>query len=254
MSEYSKIEWTESTWNPVTGCKKISPACDNCYAEHFANRFKGVKDHPYEQGFEIKLWPGRLKLPLKWKTPRTIFVNSMSDLFLNEVPDNFIDQVFEIMSKTKQHIYQILTKRVHRMVNWFEQNYKYDNYKIPSNIWMGVSVENNDYIFRIEYLKQITSKIRFISFEPLIGPININEDLLKDISWIIVGGESGPSARPMREEWVDNIFSTCMKLDIPFFFKQWGTYNVRGEKVGKKHSGRIYKGTIWNQIPKTQYI
>ncbi len=256
MSEYSRIEWTESTWNPVTGCKKISPACENCYAEAFANRFRGVKGHPYEQGFRVKIWPKRLELPFGWKEPRKIFVNSMSDLYLEEVHDDYIKNIFDTMALANWHIYQILTKRAKRMADWclFKYGeYSNENRLLPNHIWMGVSVETEKYKCRIEYLKKVPAKIRFISFEPLLGQMDLDEQLLKGIDWVIVGGESGPKARRMRKEWVDNIFETCKKAGVLFFFKQWGTYNVKGEKVGKARSGRSYNGRLWNEMPISTY-
>jgi protein gp37 len=250
MSDFSKIEWTESTWNPVTGCKKISAACQNCYAETFALRFKGVQGHPYEQGFDIKLWPERLNLPLLWKKPRLIFICSMSDIFLDEVPEYFREAVFKTMHEANWHIYQILTKRADKMYEWFQ---KYDEKinPVPSHLWTGVSVENQSHLDRIEYLKRVPSEIKFVSFEPLLGPIDLTTDLLKGINWVIVGGESGTKARRMHEEWVDSIWEICSELKIPFFFKQWGTYDIHGKRLGKKKAGRIYKGTQWNEMPPT---
>ena len=256
MSEYSKIEWTESTWNPVTGCKKISPACKNCYAETFANRLRGVKGHPYEQGFRVKIWPGRLELPFEWKEPKKIFVNSMSDLYLEEIHDEYINKIFDTMMLADWHIYQILTKRARRMADWCLNKYsEYNNRNriLPNHIWMGVSVETEKYKFRIEYLKKIPAKIRFISFEPLLGQINLDKKSLNGIDWVIVGGESGPRARRMRKEWVDKIFVACKKAGVPFFFKQWGTYDIEGERVGKKRSGRSYNGRLWNEMPALNY-
>jgi protein gp37 len=249
---YSKIEWTEATWNPTTGCKKISPACDNCYAETFAERFRGVKGHHYENGFDIKLWPKRLHLPLSWKKGKMIFVDSMSDLFLDEIPDGFRNSVFQTMEKANWHTFQVLTKRPHELVEWYSQNYGLvgqEKKKLPDNVWLGVSVENNEYLFRIELLKIIPAKIKFISFEPLLGPVKLDNNLLEGINWVIVGGESGSKARRMKTEWIDDVYNECYRLNIPFFFKQWGTYNEKGEKLGKSKSGRIYQGKEWNEMP-----
>ena len=252
MSQTSKIEWTDSTWNPTTGCKKVSPACKYCYAEAFANRFKGVKGHPYEQGFKVKLWPSRLTLPLKWKKHRNIFVDSMSDLFLGEIPFSFIDSVFETMEKADWHIFQVLTKRAKRMKQWCISRYGSKEVPIkpfPKNVWIGVSIENQKYVNRIESLKEIPATTKFISFEPLLGSIQLDKDDLSGINWIIVGGESGPRARAMQSEWVDGIFQICQEAQIPFFFKQWGSYNIHGQKVGKKKAGRVYRGKTWDEMP-----
>jgi protein gp37 len=248
MAEYSAIEWTDSTWNPVTGCTKISPGCAHCYAEAFAERWRGVKGHPYEQGFDLKLWPQRLNLPFTWKEPRIIFVNSMSDLFHKDVPDNFIAQVFDVMSRADHHIFQVLTKRSERMMQWCQANYK--DKLIPKNIWLGVSVENQKFTWRIEQLQKTPAQTRFLSLEPLLGPIDLTESLLKGIHWAIVGGESGPMARPMDPGWARSIRGACKKFDVPFFFKQWGAFSPSGERVGKKAAGRILDGKVWNQMPK----
>jgi len=247
MSSMSKIEWTEATWNPVTGCKKISSSCKNCYAETFANRFKGVPGHPYEQGFSVKLWQDRLSLPLYWKTPKFVFVNSMSDLFLDEVDDIFIKQVFSTMVRANWHVFQVLTKRPERMLSWSKNNYKKSTW--PSNVWLGVSVESTDYLCRVELLKKTPAKVKFVSFEPLLDKLDLHNGSLDGIDWVIVGGESGPKARRMPIEWVDGIFDYSLNHNISFFFKQWGTFDRQGNRVGKKKAGRLYRGGVWNQMP-----
>ena len=230
----SKIEWTDTTWNPTTGCSKISPGCNNCYAESFSKRLKSMGMEKYSNGFNVTIHPEVLELPMEWKSPRLVFVDSMSDLFHEEIPLSFIKEVFSIMHETKRHIYQVLTKRSERMLEisselaWNE------------NIWLGVSVENNDYRYRIDHLKKTNANIKFISFEPLIGPIYKLD--LKGIGWVIVGGESGPGARPIKKEWVETIKDICQESDIPFFFKQWGG-------VIKKKNGRKLNGKEWNEFP-----
>src|SRR6266566_1599841 len=248
MSENSTIEWTNSTWNPVTGCTKISPGCAHCYAETFAERFRGVKGHPYEQGFALKLWPNRIELPLHWKKPRRIFVNSMSDLFHKEIPDKFIRRVFLTMELAKHHTFQVLTKRAERMEQWTNENYTRSAW--PKNVWLGVSVENQDYSWRIAHLQHTPATIRFLSVEPLLGPLNLNKAVLQDVEWVIVGGESGPNARRMKPEWVIEIKQDCQRFGVPFFFKQWGTYDDNGKRVGKKAAGRMLEGRTWNLMPK----
>ncbi len=234
MSSNSDIEWTDATWNPVTGCTKVSPGCTHCYAETFAERFRGVPGHPYEQGFDLKLWPDRLILPSKWKKPKRIFVNSMSDLFHKDIPDEFISKVFSVMNKVDWHQYQVLTKRAERLANLNKR------LTWSPNIWMGVSVENAMFASRIDYLRQIDACIKFLSLEPLLGPIpDLN---LKGIDWVIVGGESGNGARPVSEKWVIEIRNQCIAAGVPFFFKQWGGRN-------KKQSGRILEGRTWDQMP-----
>ncbi len=235
MAEKSTIEWTTSTWNPVTGCHKVSAGCANCYAERFAERFRGVPNHPFEQGFDLKTWPERIALPLSWKEPKTIFVNSMSDLFHREVNEKFIKDVFSTMRKAHWHTFQILTKRSDRLVQMAS---KLD---WAPNIWMGVSVENDKFQYRIDDLRKTKAAVKFLSLEPLIGPLpNMN---LKNIDWAIVGGESGPGARPMEKEWVIQIKRQCSAAKVPFFFKQWGG-------VWKKKNGRELNGRTWDQMPK----
>ena len=255
MSQTSHIEWTDSTWNPVTGCTKISPGCKHCYAETFAERFRGVLDHPYEQGFDLKLWPERLEMPLRWREPKMIFVNSMSDLFHEKVPDEYIKRVFDVMVKADHHIFQLLTKRSERMMEWTRENFRFVNRKLnghpmlPGHIWLGVSVENQKYSTRIKHLQQVPARVRFLSIEPLLGPVQLCASMLRGIHWVIVGGESGHKARPMDPGWAINIQRECKRNGVPFFFKQWGAHNAQGERVGKKAAGRILKGRTWNEMP-----
>lgn len=236
MAQNSKIEWTESTWNPVTGCSKISAGCKSCYAERMALRLRAAGSPNYAEGFKVTLHPHALEIPLRWKQPRTIFVNSMSDLFHKDVPFDFILKVFDVMRRATQHRFQVLTKRSGRLLKLSSK------LTWPENVWMGVTVENADCTFRIDDLRDIGAAIKFISFEPLLGPIpNID---LKDIDWAIVGGESGPKARPMEPQWVINIRDQCLSAEVPFFFKQWGGIN-------KKKSGRILDGRTWDDTPET---
>lgn len=234
MSQDSSIEWTDATWNPITGCTKISPGCANCYAETFAERFRGVPGHPYEQGFDLKLWPNRLDLPLTWRKPKRIFVNSMSDLFHKDVPDEFILQVFDVMGQAHWHQFQVLTKRADRL--------RAMSRKLPwkPNIWAGVSVENADVMHRIDSLRDVDAAVRFLSIEPLLGPLT---DLnLEKINWVIVGGESGRKPRPVEEKWIIEIRDRCVESGVPFFFKQWGGRN-------KKAAGRLLQGRTWDEMP-----
>lgn len=239
MGDKSKIEWTDATWNPVTGCDKVSPGCANCYAERLAERFRGVKGSPYEQGFDLRLWPDRLEIPLRWKKPRLIFVNSMSDLFHKSVGLNFIQDVFRVMNKAQQHTFQVLTKRPERLR---ELGLVFSIGKLwTPNIWMGVSIENANYTYRAEILADTEAAIKFLSVEPLLGPIDNLP--LKNIDWVIVGGESGPGARPMHPDWVRSIRDQCIAADVPFFFKQHGGTN-------KKATGRELDGRTWDEMPK----
>jgi protein gp37 len=253
MAGRSSIEWTDATWNPVTGCTRISPGCKHCYAERFAERFRGVPGHPYEQGFDLKSWPGRLDLPLRWTTPRMVFVNSMSDLFHEKVPDEFIERVFDVMERATLHTFQLLTKRSRRMTEWCETRYALTSNSgkklWPRNVWAGVSVENDLYASRVADLKRVPASTRFLSLEPLLGPVHLDHDRLRDIHWVIVGGESGQPARPMKPEWVRKVRGDCAKVGVAFFFKQWGTHNAKGERVGKKAAGRRLDGRLWNQLP-----
>jgi protein gp37 len=231
----SKIEWTESTWNPITGCTKISDGCANCYAEKMALRLQAMGNPNYRNGFELTCHPHLLGLPLSWKKSRMIFVNSMSDLFHEDVPEDFILKIFGVMKKAHWHVFQVLTKRSSRLKNFSN---KVD---WPDNIWVGVTVESQPYSDRIKDLKETHAKIKFLSLEPLLSPFN--EIDLKGIDWVIVGGESGPGARPMKREWVVGIKNQCEKSGIPFFFKQWGGVN-------KKKAGRILLNKTWDEMPK----
>ena len=234
MGKRSKISWTESTWNPVTGCSRISEGCKNCYALPLAERLKVMGLPSYQNGAKLTIHENLLDLPLKWKSPRTIFVNSMSDLFHEQVPDDFIESVFKTMNAAHWHNFQILTKRSDRMLklssklNWTD------------NIWMGVTVEASDYVFRIEDLRNTGARVKFISFEPLLSSIQYID--LHSIGWVIVGGESGPGARPVQSSWVIELRDLCQKGGIPFFFKQWGGFN-------KKKRGRELDGRTWDEMP-----
>jgi protein gp37 len=234
MATKSIIEWTESTWNPITGCSKISPGCDFCYAERLAKRLNRIGVKRYKNVFDLTLHPDVLSLPLQWKSPKVIFVNSMSDLFHENVPFEFIQQVFDIMKQASWHTFQILTKRSKRLVKLAPL------LEWPDNVWMGVSVESEKYQFRIDDLRKVPSAVRFLSIEPLIAPTRSLD--LRTIDWVIVGGESGPGARPMKEEWVLEIKQDCEKFNTPFFFKQWGG-------VRKKLFGRVLLGNTWDAMP-----
>src|SRR3954453_7092451 len=240
MAENSAIEWTDTTWNPVTGCTKISPGCDNCYAARFSERFRGVPGHPFETGFDLTLRPARLLQPLKWKRPRMIFVNSMSDLFHKQIPKSYISQVFDTMEKADWHIYQVLTKRSSLLQRFVNDRYK--NRKAPAHIWLGTSVENEQAASRIAHLQNSNAGFRFLSIEPLISPMGKLD--LRGIHWVIVGGESGPHARPMEPEWVIDIRNQCIRSKVAFFFKQWGGWSP-------KTGGRLLEGKEWSQFPKT---
>jgi protein gp37 len=230
----SKIEWTEATWNPITGCTKVSLGCKNCYAERMAYRLQSMGSPNYKNGFKLTCHESQLYAPLKWKKGKIVFVNSMSDLFHKDVPENFIKKIFETMRMASHHQFQILTKRSERLL---ELN---KTIKWAPNIWMGVSVENADYLYRVDHLRQTGAAIKFLSIEPLLGPLS---DLnLESIDWVIVGGESGPHARPIQEEWVEAIKKQCIEKAVPFFFKQWGGVN-------KKKTGRTLKGEVWSQMP-----
>lgn len=234
MAQGSGIEWTESTWNPVTGCTKISPGCKYCYAERMAERLQAMGQANYANGFQLTPQPHMLELPLKWKKPQTIFVNSMSDLFHEDVPIEYIQKVFGVMNQANWHRFQILTKRAERLdalsplLNW------------TSNIWMGVSVESDEYRERIDHLRRTGASIKFLSLEPLLGPLSRLD--LTDIDWVIVGGESGPRSRPMHTEWVIDLRDQCRQAGVPFFFKQWGGKN-------KKQAGRVLEKRVWNEMP-----
>lgn len=231
----SNIEWTDATWNPVTGCSKISPGCKYCYAERFANRLKLMGQPRYANGFELTLQPDTLETPLTWRKPRMVFVNSMSDLFHKDVPTEYIAAVLETVRRADWHVFQVLTKRSGRLVelanvlDW------------PSNFWLGVSVEDQDYTYRISHLRMVPASVRFLSLEPLLGPIKRLP--LMGVDWVIVGGESGPGARPMDRDWVLSIRDECTSRGVPFFFKQWGGFH-------KKTNGRMLDGRIWSEMPK----
>ena len=234
MADKSSIEWTDATWNPVRGCTKISPGCKHCYAERFAERFRGVEGHPFEQGFDLRLVPEKLEEPLRWKTPKTIFVNSMSDLFHDEVPVEYIQRVFDVMNRADWHQYQILTKRAERIEELSPR------LRWAPHIWMGVSVESEKYLYRIDHLRRTHARVKFLSIEPLLAPLG---DIgLWGIDWVIVGGESGPGARPMTAEWVTDIRDQCLRANVAFFFKQWGG-------VQKKKAGRDLEGRTWDEMP-----
>ncbi len=239
MSDATQIEWADSTWNPVTGCSKITAGCDFCYAERFSERFRGVPGHPFENGFDLTLRPDRVTQPLRWRQPRRIFVNSMSDLFHKEVPKLFIDTVFETMEQANWHTFQVLTKRSSLMARYLRNRYGGD--LAPPHIWLGVSVEDAKNAVRIKHLHAALASVKFISFEPLIGPVGTVN--LKGIDWAIVGGESGPRARPMLEEWAIDIRDQCRKTKVAFFFKQWGG-------VRPKSGGRELQGREWNEYPR----
>lgn len=235
MAGNSKIEWTEATWNPVTGCEKVSPGCKNCYAERMALRLQAAGVPQYANGFRPTLQPTAINIPLIWKKPKLIFVNSMSDLFNENVPDEFIQEIFNVMRNAAQHQFQVLTKRAERLL-------ELDNHLVwTENIWMGVSVESAEYAFRIDSLRKTHARIKFLSLEPLLGPLPRLD--LREIDWVIVGGESGPHARPMKPEWVRNIRTQCLTAKVPFFFKQWGG-------VFKSRTGRVLDGRTWNQMPR----
>jgi protein gp37 len=238
MADSTQIEWTDSTWNPVTGCTKITAGCDFCYAERFSERFRGVEGHPFQKGFDLTLRPERLKQPLQWRQPRRIFVNSMSDLFHKEVPREFIHSVFDTMEQATWHTFQVLTKRSSLMARFLRG--RYGEGAAPAHIWLGVSVEDAKNAVRLKHLKAAQATIKFVSFEPLIGSVGAID--LKGIDWVIVGGESGPRSRPIKEEWVLEIRDQCKADKVAFFFKQWGG-------LRPKSGGRRLKGREWNQYP-----
>ncbi len=239
MSQQSSIEWTDATWNPVRGCTKISPGCKHCYAERFAERFRGVKGHPFEHGFDLRLIPNKLAEPLRWRAPRTIFVNSMSDLFHDDVPDSYIVAVANVMLRANWHTYQVLTKRSERMAKLLNSKLKFAAGQ--KHIWWGVSVEDKKYgVPRIADLQRSSAAVKFLSVEPLLE--DIGEINLKGIDWMIVGGESGPGARPMERKWVISLRRQCVLGKVKFFFKQWG--GVRKHVTGRELDGRTY-----NAIP-----
>jgi len=238
MSDQTAIEWTDATWNPVTGCTKVSPGCDHCYAERFSERFRNVPGNPFENGFDLTLRPSRLEEPLKWKKSKMIFVNSMSDLFHKSIPYSFVDSVFDTMEKADWHIFQVLTKRSSRMKKYV--NSRYGEAKAPKHIWLGVSIEDRQRLSRLKHLSETAARIRFLSLEPLIG--FIGEMNLKEIDWVIVGGESGPGHRPIEPEWVRDIRDQCIEQNVAFFFKQWGG-------IRPKSGGRSIDGSKWSELP-----
>ena len=234
----TSIEWTDETWNPVTGCDKVSAGCRHCYAERIAERFRGTAAFP--GGFDLQLRPERLEQPLRWRKPRTVFVNSMSDLFHEGVPDAFIRRVFEVMAQADRHRFQVLTKRHRRLealapeLTWL------------GNVWMGVSVESSRWLSRVKALRTVPAAVRFLSCEPLLGPLNLDLD---GIDWVIAGGESGPGARPMQPAWPLAIRDQCLASRVPFFFKQWGAFGADGRRVGRKRAGRRLEGRTWDEMP-----
>jgi len=232
----SAIEWTESTWNPLTGCTKVSPGCKHCYAERMAKRLQAMGLEKYRNGFRLTLHPDVLEEPLKWTKPQLIFVNSMSDLFHQDVPREFIHQIFDVMHRAHWHTFQVLTKRAERLL-------ELDSALVwPANVWMGVSVENSNYIDRIHSLQRTHAQTKFLSCEPLLGALpNLP---LMGIQWVIVGGESGPGARPVEREWITDIRDQCLRANVPFFFKQWGG-------TRKKKAGRLLEGRTWDELPRS---
>ncbi|MFH1524348.1 MAG: phage Gp37/Gp68 family protein [Chloroflexota bacterium] len=243
MTTASKIEWTEQTWNPTVGCTKVSPGCKNCYAENMAVRLQAMGTPGYENGFTLTLLPRRIDEPLLRKKPTVYFVNSMSDVFHEKVPFSYIDRIFKTIAQTPQHTYQILTKRAARMAKYFASR------QVPSNAWLGVSVEDREYgVPRIDHLRNIGAHVRFLSVEPLLE--SLGEINLTNIHWVIVGGESGPKARPMQKDWVNEIRLQCLDGDVAFFFKQWGGWGADGKKRAKKYNGRELNGRTWDQMPR----
>jgi protein gp37 len=241
MSNTTTIEWTDATWNPVTGCTKISPGCDHCYAERFSERFRRTRGHPFENGFDLTLRPERLEQPLRWRHSRMIFVNSMSDLFHKEIPKEFISRVCDTMERAHWHTFQVLTKRSSLMRDFLRR--RYGEGRAPVHMWFGVSVEDGSRKSRIRHLQQAPAGVRFLSVEPLIGPVGSLD--LTDIDWVIVGGESGPGARPMKSEWVREVRDQCEQRGVAFFFKQWGG-------LRPKSGGRTLDGREWNQFPEAR--
>jgi protein gp37 len=238
MADGSAIEWTDATWNPVTGCTKISRGCDNCYAERFSERFRGVLGHPFTTGFDLTMRPERILQPLNWRRPRMIFVNSMSDLFHKDVPRRFIDQVFDTMERADWHVFQVLTKRSSLMRKYLRD--RYGKGRGPRHIWCGVSIEDAQAKSRLKHLREAPASMRFLSLEPLLGPLG--ELVLTSIDWVIVGGESGPGARPMEANWVREIRDQCLRQGVAFFFKQWGG-------LRPKAGGRALDDREWNEFP-----
>ena len=243
MGDRSSIEWTNVTWNPVTGCDKVGAGCDNCYAERLAERFRGVAGHPFENGFDLQLRPERLAQPMSWRRPRMIFVNSMSDLFHKGVPRAFVDDVFDVMERADRHVFQLLTKRSSRMRDYV--NARYRRRPAPAHVWMGVSIEDETKLARARHLRDTVARVRFLSLEPLLGPLRGLD--LDGIHWVIVGGESGPGARPMHPDWARAVRDLCLAADAPFFFKQWGG-------ARPKTGGRLLDDREWNQWPAAPHL
>ena len=235
MAQQSSIEWTDATWNPVTGCTKVSPGCKHCYAERMAKRLESMGQARYRNGFQLTLQPDVIDQPLTWKKPRLVFVNSMSDLFHDEVPLSYLEKVFQVMAEARWHVFQVLTKRSERLAEIASR------LVWPSNVWMGVSVESEDYTYRIDDLSDIPAAVKFLSVEPLLGPIK--KLSLRNIDWVIVGGESGPHARPIDPNWVRSIRNDCVTEGVPFFFKQWGG-------TRKSTTGRVLDGRTWDELPR----
>jgi protein gp37 len=239
MASTTQIEWTDATWNPVTGCSKITQGCDFCYAERFSERFRGVPNHPFTNGFDLTLRHDRLRQPLYWRQTRRIFVNSMSDLFHKKIPRAFIDSVFDTMEEANWHVFQVLTKRSSLMVRYLRE--RYGSSLAPPHIWLGVSVEDAGNTIRLKHLKIARASIKFVSFEPLLGPVGAVD--LVGVDWAIVGGESGPRARRMAEDWAVEILNQCHAANVAFFFKQWGG-------IRPKSGGRLLRGREWNEYPR----
>lgn len=242
MSTNTTIEWTEQTWNPTTGCTKVSSGCKHCYAEKMAERLKCMNAPGYDNGFSLSLMPERITQPINRKKPTMYFVNSMSDLFHEDIPFDFLDKVFATIRKTKQHTYQVLTKRAERMSEYFKTR------DVPNNVWLGVTVEDKEYgLPRIRVLQKINAEVRFLSCEPLLEDLGIVD--ISGIHWVIAGGESGTNARPMKENWVISLKNQCERSGTAFFFKQWGAWGVDGIKRNKKTNGRLLLGQTWSQYP-----
>lgn len=244
--KHSKIEWTEATWNPSIGCTKVSAGCKNCYAETMSKRLQAMGLPAYENGFEFNIMPDRLEIPLRIRKPTKFFVNSMSDLFHEDMPFEFLDKIFEIISETPQHTYQILTKREKIMAKYFNSRH------VPSNVWLGVSVESQKVKSRIDFLRKINATIRFLSLEPLLEDLGTVD--FTGIHWVIVGGESGSKARPMKEAWAISLREQCDRQGVSFFFKQWGTWGADGIRRNKKANGRELLGQEWNEEPKFELV
>ena len=242
MTQLSRIEWTEATWNPTVGCTKISPGCKNCYAEAMAKRLQAMGTPGYANGFKLTVLPERLEEPLRRKKPTVYFVNSMSDLFHKSVSDEYIEQVFDVIQRCPHHTFQVLTKRAERLASFFKRR------AVPTNAWIGVSVEDKEYgVPRINHLRKVDARIRFLSVEPLLD--DVGELDLTDIHWVIVGGESGPKARPMKPQWLESVRAQCEAQKAAFFFKQWGGWGADGKKRAKSANGRLLNGRVWDEMP-----